>query len=602
MKLQVFFLASLVLGFAVCAIPSSETDGQYAEMAAHETDEWTPKHADAKATLGDAATLGEAAQGKAKEGPSPEQTRFDAGADINNPTSLFPGPTNDLPGYKVSHNWLDDIDYWSPLVFDWKYYKARCSEAASCKDLDGADGTALKDMNEGQIKKYWLDHGMKRCDVASPTFNAPYYVASNPDLWEDIKDTENDKPLCKKAIKQFLTKGVFDGLSGTSYDGKIITDGASDSTHWKPHGNKCLEGCANGQVKWDKNFAWTFWYMRTANEWAKVRPVFALRRNPRHIWDGWWGGFPFFITWVGSMMFCAQTQRWECHWPIGEVNSGVKGGWRFNWYHRWRLPPVNWWRFYGVMSDEDGYSLYEFSDPPIEGNSVLPTHENGKWSCPGNNKSPHWPDRCKTQRNLPYTVHGFSRRIPSKQAGGWWGWDIHKPYSRPDGLWSPSIRSSAGEAIPEDCAMDTTCTNNWHCRKGGWHTHFKCRIDGTLDECGWCKTVDSKVYRAARNEAGGWCRCKKKWDEIEGVAEKPFTDNDAVVWTGYTYSPWILHHWGRHCGWMTPVGHATPQYIMDLTYYRLGDHSFTEEEMKAIYLKGRSIDSVTGNEVPTNRY
>jgi len=341
--------------------------------------------------------------------------------------------------------------------------------------------------------------------------------------------------------------------------------------------------------------------MRTLDEYEKVRPVFAVRRQPRDTWDGWWGGYPFFITWVGSMMFCAQSAKWECHWPIGEEDNGVKGGWRFNWYHRWRLPPVNWWRFFSLMCDEDGYTLYEFSDPPIIGNDVLPTYDTS-WTCPGTKLNPNWPDECKANRNLPYTVHGYSRRIPTKGKGSWWGWDIHKPYSRPDGLWSPSVEGASGQILPEKCAMDKTCENNWHCFSGGWNTHEQCLMKNTVEECGWCKTVNGITARAATTEKGGWCRCVKDWDKIEGDKVPPFQKEDAIIWTGFTYSPWILDAWGRECGWMTPVGHDTPQYIMDLTYYRLGDHSFTEAEMKAIYLKGRSINRLTGNEVPTNRY
>merc|ERR1712195_349062 len=66
-----------------------------------------------------------------------------------------------------------------------------------------------------------------------------------------------------KAIKHFITSGVFDGLSGTTYDGKVVTSGPEEKSNWKIAGNKCLAGCTPGQIKWDQNYAWTFWYMRT---------------------------------------------------------------------------------------------------------------------------------------------------------------------------------------------------------------------------------------------------------------------------------------------------------------------------------------------------
>merc|ERR1712072_608872 len=164
MKLAVYLTVGLMLFAATWAV-STETDS-YAEMAALETDnEWSPK----------AKVPGAQELISEKAGPSPAETRFDDGSDINNPTSLFPGPVYGLPGYKESHD-------------------------------------SLKDMSEGAIKKYWLETGMDKLDVASPTFNCEYYVTQNEDLHERLLDDEK-KPRCKLAVKHFLTAGVFDGLS-----------------------------------------------------------------------------------------------------------------------------------------------------------------------------------------------------------------------------------------------------------------------------------------------------------------------------------------------------------------------------------------------------
>jgi hypothetical protein len=300
----------------------------------------------------------------------------------------------------------------------------------------------------------------------------------------------------------------------------------------------------------------------------KVLPVFSVRKSPGSPWSrehkpGWWGGYPFFVTWVGSMMFCASTDKWECHWPIGEENSGIKGGWRFNWYHRWRLPPANWWRFFGVMVDEDGYTLYEFSDPPIEGNNVL-----------GYNNKAH--------KHLPYSVHGFSRRIATKTKGSWWGYDLHAPYHRPDGLWNPNVAGAAGETLPETCtkvACHIRCWNN------GWHSNRQCRLDNTIEECGWCKEKDGKIMRD-RGSGSFTCKCVKDWDDVKKIGMSGFNDDMARIWTGYSYANWQC----PQCGWHWGDGEETPQYIMDLTYYRLADHTFTEDELKALYEKGRSTE------------
>merc|ERR1712199_62429 len=176
-------------------------------------------------------------------------------------------------------------------------------------------------------------------------------------------------------------------------------------------------------------------------------------------------------------MFCASS-RWDCQWPIGEEDSGVKGGWRFNWYHRWRLPPVNWWRFYGVVANEDGYTLYEFSDPPILGNDKMPEaqHKNG-WT---NHRSDQG-GSSKRYPHLPYAVHGFARRIATKMKGSWWGYDIHKHV---------------------DYRKVMTCTAGWTGEDFDSH-------------CG-----------------GKQCECTKDWDQIEGYKMRKMRDRDARIWTG----------------------------------------------------------------------
>jgi len=474
---------------------------------------------------------------------------------------LFPGPVYGLPGYKESHDWLEDVDYWSPLVFEWRYYKARCAEGCVKLGTKDEKGDPLKDMDEGQVKKYWLEKGMDNGDTASPNFSCEFYVTSNESLHEELLDEEK-KPRCKKAVEQFLTAGLFDGLSGTTFDGEQVEFGEG-KTWTQTRGWYAPKGHRGAQIKWDKNYGWTFWFKRTTSDYdyanRKVLPVFAVRHKNGYngYSGGWWGGYPFFVTWVGSMMFCASTEKWECHWPIGEENSGVKGGWRFNWYHRWRLPPANWWRFYGVMANEDGYTLYEFSDPPIIGNDNM--------------------NKAKARHNLPYAVHGFSRQIATKTKGSWWGYDIHAPYQRKDGVWNANRGGS--EQLPETCVKVGKC----NCWEKGWVSNRACRMANTVEECGFCKEKDGVIVRD-RGRDSFKCKCKKEWDKIKGAGMKKFKDSEAIIWTGYDYDPQQC----PRCGWHWNPGKETPQYIMDLTYYRLGDHTFSEKEMEALYLKGRS--------------
>ena len=71
-----------------------------------------------------------------------------------------------------------------------------------------------------------------------------------------------------------------------------------------------------------------------------------------------------------------------------------------------------------------------------------------------------------------------------------------------------------------------------------------------------------------------------------------FNDVDAKIWTGFTYAS----NQCPQCGWHWESLKETPQWIMDLTYYRLGDHIFSEEEMKALYEKGRSTSVEWGDQ------
>ena len=83
------------------AVSSDASAGYEKEMAALETDEWTPNHG------GKEGATELIQEGTTQKGPpSAQETAFDENAGENGPTSLFPGPTYGLPGYKESHDWL----------------------------------------------------------------------------------------------------------------------------------------------------------------------------------------------------------------------------------------------------------------------------------------------------------------------------------------------------------------------------------------------------------------------------------------------------------------------------------------------------------------
>eukprot|EP00658_Telonema_sp_P-2_P048132 TRINITY_DN3662_c0_g1_i13.p1 TRINITY_DN3662_c0_g1~~TRINITY_DN3662_c0_g1_i13.p1 ORF type:complete len:143 (+),score=44.33 TRINITY_DN3662_c0_g1_i13:81-509(+) len=70
-----------------------------------------------------------------------------------------------------------------------------------------------------------------------------------------------------------------------------------------------------------------------------------------------------------------------------------------------------------------------------------------------------------------------------------------------------------------------------------------------------------------------------------------YTDfTNSVIYSGWAMPSQYFHWWSN---WH--VGKEVPDYVMDLTYYRMGDHVMTEEEMKAIYIKGRSTRPTGSN-------
>merc|ERR1711964_380140 len=63
----------------------------------------------------------------------------------------FVGPKYGLPGYKESHNWETDFDMMSPLVFDYRYYRALIHMDAETSAAMSEEG--LKTHFVGQVEK-----------------------------------------------------------------------------------------------------------------------------------------------------------------------------------------------------------------------------------------------------------------------------------------------------------------------------------------------------------------------------------------------------------------------------------------------------------------
>merc|ERR1712072_165661 len=97
----------------------------------------------------------------------------------------FVGPKYGLPGYKESHNWETDFDMMSPLVFDYRWYRALIHE----KVVDAAAMSA------------------PACPQGNIWFNANTFYT----LYKDDTEFGMGGKACKLIFQVFLQKMVFRG-------------------------------------------------------------------------------------------------------------------------------------------------------------------------------------------------------------------------------------------------------------------------------------------------------------------------------------------------------------------------------------------------------
>jgi len=113
----------------------------------------------------------------------------------------FVGPKYGLPGYKESHNWETDFDMMSPLVFDYRYYRALIHEPAA--DAEAMSEEGLKTHFVGAIEKSEAPN----CPQGNIWFNAnTFYV-----LYKDDTEFGMGGKACKLIFQVFLQKMVFRG-------------------------------------------------------------------------------------------------------------------------------------------------------------------------------------------------------------------------------------------------------------------------------------------------------------------------------------------------------------------------------------------------------
>jgi len=137
--------------------------------------------------------------------PSAEETSFDDGADVNNPTSLFPGPRYGLPGYKESHKWVDEYDIFSPLIFDPKYYSLRYDLGDKSVGALRADWKAYLANDENA---YPAD-----CRQGNALFSPQKYYRANPQIKESLEMNSEAQETCGSIVKAFMKEGVLQAQS-----------------------------------------------------------------------------------------------------------------------------------------------------------------------------------------------------------------------------------------------------------------------------------------------------------------------------------------------------------------------------------------------------
>jgi len=131
--------------------------------------------------------------------------RHDRGPSIHN----MAGAPYGLPGYKESHDWVNDIDIFSPIVFDWHFYGASL-------DTPTTNEIESKTAWEAYLAQDQASAGYPNCAVGNPDFDVNQYMQNN-------QLTTNS---CGQAVKEYLTTGMYEGkhaYNGIQYfnaDGK----------------------------------------------------------------------------------------------------------------------------------------------------------------------------------------------------------------------------------------------------------------------------------------------------------------------------------------------------------------------------------------------
>merc|ERR1711990_185509 len=114
--------------------------------------------------------------------------RHDQGPSIHN----MAGAPYGLPGYKESHDWVNDVDIFSPLVFDWEFHGA---------SLDTPVTTQIESKTAWETYVNDASILYPNCRNGNEKFDLNYYMAE-----KQLTDQS-----CGEGLRNYLSTGIYDG-------------------------------------------------------------------------------------------------------------------------------------------------------------------------------------------------------------------------------------------------------------------------------------------------------------------------------------------------------------------------------------------------------
>merc|ERR1711966_103333 len=136
------------------------------------------------------------------------------GTNTGNTKLNMPGAPYGKPGYKESHNWESDVDLTSPVVFNWRFYKASSANIGA-------------DQDEEAVKAYWVNTALAptrkypNCDQASEGFAPDMFYRAQKNTDQPLALDSSGEISCLSIVKDFLSAGI--------YTGKKLTDAKAEA-------------------------------------------------------------------------------------------------------------------------------------------------------------------------------------------------------------------------------------------------------------------------------------------------------------------------------------------------------------------------------------